>query len=81
MTPEQMQKRSQEKVTQIQNLMAGLQVRAEAREHVNREGFIEKVVFWIDEEQYPTEEKAESINVPEEKEPEVTEPENDKEAV
>jgi hypothetical protein len=54
MTPEQMQKRSQEKVNQIQNLMAGLQVRAEAREHVNREGFIEKVVFWIDEEQYPT---------------------------
>ena len=54
MTPEQMQQRSQEKVNQIQNLMAGLQVRAEAREHVTREGFIEKVVFWIDEEQYPT---------------------------
>jgi len=79
MTPEQMQQRSQEKVNQIQNLMAGLQVRAEAREHVNREGFIEKVVFWIDEEQYPTEEQSPAVE-PETTEPEVTEPENDKEA-
>lgn len=53
MTPAEMQVRSQEKVKQITDLMSVLQISCEAREHVSREGFITKVVYWIDEEKYP----------------------------
>ena len=35
------------------SLMKTLNIQAEAREHINREGFIEKVVFWVDSENYP----------------------------
>jgi len=65
LTPQEMQERSQKKVNQIHDFMETLQVRAEAREHVSREGFITKVVYWIDEEKYPA------------AEPEVTQTQND----
>lgn len=54
MTPEQMKKRSSEKVKQVMDLMKELHLRVEAREKVDQGGFIEKMVFWIDEEKYPS---------------------------
>lgn len=70
MTPEQMKQRSQEKVNQIVKLMGELQVRCEAREHIDQQGFLQKAVFWVDEEQYPTQEldvKPEALEVTSEK--------------
>ena len=54
MTAEQMMARSREKVQKISELMNLLQVRVEARQHVNMQtGFIEMMVFWTDDEKYP----------------------------
>ncbi len=55
MTPEQMQKSSQNKLAQIQNLMTLLHLKVDARQRVNPQGFIENVVFWTDDEKYPVE--------------------------
>jgi len=52
MSPEQMQQKSTDKVQQVVDLMKSLDLRIEARERMNKEGFIEKIVFWIDEEKY-----------------------------
>lgn len=52
MTPEQMQQRSAEKVQQVMDLIKSLNLQVEARERVNERGFIERIVFWIDEEKY-----------------------------
>ncbi len=52
MTPEAMRTRSSEKVRQVTDLMKVLSLRIEARERVNEQGFIEKLVFWIDDEAY-----------------------------
>jgi hypothetical protein len=54
MTPEEMQASSAAKVKQILELMQSLHVRSEARERISQDGFIEKTVFWIDDEQYPS---------------------------
>lgn len=53
MTPQEMQAKSADKVKQIMSLMSVLHVRVEARERITEQGFIEKLVFWIDEEKYP----------------------------
>jgi hypothetical protein len=53
MTPEQMRENSGTKVHQITELMKTLHLRVEARQRINEQGFLENVVFWIDEEQYP----------------------------
>ena len=58
MTPEQMQQKSAEKVKQVMDLMQTLNLKFEARERVGEGGFLEKVVFWIDEENYPQPEVA-----------------------
>lgn len=52
MTPDQMRERSASKVKQITDMMKILNVRVEARERMDKEGFIDKMVFWIDEEPY-----------------------------
>lgn len=65
MTPEQMKQRSQEKVDQIVKLMETLQVRCEAREHIDQQGFLQRVVFWVDEEQYPEKEPETQEDAPE----------------
>lgn len=54
MTPQEMQARSSEKVKQIMGLMTSLHLRVEARERISQEGFIEKTIFWIDDENYPS---------------------------
>lgn len=54
MTPDEMRARSSEKVKQIMDLMRSLNVRVEAREKLGMDGFIEKMVFWIDDENYPS---------------------------
>lgn len=59
MTPEEMQKRSAEKVQQVLNLMKMLHITVEARQRVNPEGgFLENIVFWMDNEAYPKKEIA-----------------------
>lgn len=52
MTPEQMRDRSASKVKQIMDMMRILSVRVEARERITESGFIEKIVYWIDDEAY-----------------------------
>lgn len=53
MNEEEMRKRSSEKVKQVLGLMKALHLRYEIKEHISEEGFIEKTLFWIDEEKYP----------------------------
>lgn len=48
-----MRNSSAAKLRQVTELMKVLHMRVEARERVTENGFIEKVVFWIDDEQYP----------------------------
>jgi len=48
-----MRQRSSDKVKQVLELMKVLHVRCEARERIDRDGFIEKMVYWIDDEKYP----------------------------
>lgn len=52
MIPEQIQAKSSEKVRQVLSFMEALNITVEARERVNAQGFIEKLVFWIDNEKY-----------------------------
>lgn len=47
-----MRERSADKVKQIVELMKVLHLRVEARERVSEQGFIERIVFWIDDEKY-----------------------------
>jgi len=54
MTPEQMRAKSAEKVKQVMDLMTSLNLKVEARERIDEGGFIEKLVFWIDNEKYPS---------------------------
>jgi hypothetical protein len=63
MTPEKMKEKSAQKVGQVIDLMNLLQLRVEARERMNEQGFIEKVVFWIDDEKYEQEEKIKTDHV------------------
>lgn len=53
MTPAQMQEKSSMKVKQVMDMMALLNLRVEARQRVDRQGFIEMLTFWIDDEKYP----------------------------
>jgi hypothetical protein len=54
MTPQEMQKRSRDKVQQVMDLAKMLHLRVEARQRVNKAtGFIENIVFWADDEKYP----------------------------
>ena len=68
MTPEQMKQRSGEKMKQVMSLVTALNLQLEARERINEGGFIENVIFWIDNEKYPQlqteEEKVEVIDSP-----------------
>ena len=52
MTPQEMRARSGEKVEQVMSLITMLHLRIEVREKVTNEGFIEKIIYWIDEEKY-----------------------------
>jgi hypothetical protein len=54
MTPDKMRARSQQKVAQVTDLMTLLHLRHECKEKLSPEGFIEKVVFWVDDEPYPS---------------------------
>lgn len=48
-----MRAKSSAKVKQAMDLMKVLQLRQECRERIDKDGFIEKMIFWIDDEQYP----------------------------
>ncbi len=52
MTPDKMREQSTVKVKQVLDLMKVLNLRIEARERLSQDGFIEKLVFWIDDEKY-----------------------------
>lgn len=55
MTPQEMQKRSGEKVRQVMDLAKMLHLTCEGRQRVNLQtGMIELMVFWTDSEKYPT---------------------------
>lgn len=55
MTPKQMQENSTKKAQQVMDLMKTLHIRIEAKEKLDpKTGFIEKLIFWIDDEKYPT---------------------------
>lgn len=49
-----MQKASAAKVKQVTDLMKLLHLRTEVRTKMNQQGFIEDMVFWIDDEEYPS---------------------------
>ncbi len=48
-----MQARSAEKVKQVLELMKSLEITAEIRTKMDQNGFIQDLVFWIDNEKYP----------------------------
>ncbi len=47
-----MRERSASKVKQVMEMMKILHLRVEARERITDQGFVEKLVFWIDDEKY-----------------------------
>ena len=59
-----MRAKSSEKVQQVLSLMKVLNITVEARERVNDQGFIEKVVFWIDGENYPAAPVGAGVEIP-----------------
>ncbi len=64
MDEKQMRERSAAKVKQVVDLMHSLQLRQEARERLNPQtGFIEKLVFWIDDEKYEAAPPVETVPV------------------
>lgn len=72
MTPEQIQRRTDEKVGIIQEMMRQLQLTATAEDFMNSAGIIKKVIYWVDNENYP---KDEVTKVPVlDKDPEKVEP-------
>lgn len=58
MTPQQMQENSAKKVQQVLDLMKSLYLKVEPRQRISQEGFLENMVFWIDDEKYPAAEPA-----------------------
>lgn len=54
MKPEEMQKRSKEKVDRVLALMKELQLTVEPRRKISPQMFIEDLIFWIDNEKYPS---------------------------
>lgn len=59
MTEKEMRGTSAEKMKQVHKLLGELQVRPEARQRINKDGFIENQVVYIDLEKYPTDVLAE----------------------
>lgn len=53
MSREEIQARTTEKLRKVDSLMKELHLRVEGRQRISKEGFIENLVFFIDEEQYP----------------------------
>lgn len=53
MTPEEKQIKTREKVKQVQDLCAKLELVMESRQRVILNGFIESIINFIDTEQYP----------------------------
>ena len=53
MTPQEMQAKSSEKVQQVLSLLKVLNLTLEGHQRVNKQGIIENVVSWIDNEKYP----------------------------
>jgi hypothetical protein len=56
MTEKEMRAASAAKVKQVMDLMKLLHLEVEARQKINQQGFIEQVIFWVDNEKYPTDE-------------------------
>jgi len=54
MTPEEMRASSQKKFNQVTELMALLHVSFVPKQKLTKEGFLEHVVVFIDDEQYPS---------------------------
>lgn len=54
MTPTEMQQNSAKKVQQVLDLMSTLHIRVEAKQKIdNRSGFLENMIMWHDDENYP----------------------------
>lgn len=62
MTEKEMRAASQAKVKQVMELMRVLHLEVEARQKINQQGFIEQVIFWVDNEKYQTDTRGESEN-------------------
>lgn len=62
MTEEQIRQRSQEKIAQVQALMKVLHVKVEAKERIVQGDFIEKIVLYIDSENYPLSSETQEAN-------------------
>ncbi len=52
MTPEEISKRTKEKVDQLKKLMVELSISVDAKERIDQNGFVERVVVFIDTEKY-----------------------------
>lgn len=59
MNKEQITKSGQDKIKAIQKLCEQLQITLSAQQHINNNGFIENVIFYMDTEKYE-----EDINIP-----------------
>lgn len=54
MTPDEMKASSERKLQEVLDFMKERHVRVEAKQKMNlRTGFIENVIFWSDDENYP----------------------------
>lgn len=53
MTPDEIRKKSVEKAEQLNNLAILLKIKIEAKQRINKEGFIETLVIFTDTEDYP----------------------------
>lgn len=54
MTPDEMRASSQKKFQQVTELMDLLKVSFTAKDKVTKDGFIERVIVFTDDEKYPT---------------------------
>lgn len=54
MSPDEMRSTSAQKVKQVMALMKVLHLEVTAKQKITEQGFVENVVFWVDNEQYPS---------------------------
>lgn len=65
MTPEEMKKKTEEKIAQVHALVKELKLTVRAEEIVDSNMMIKKVVYFYDNEIYPTKNETENTTVPE----------------
>lgn len=65
MTNDEARTKSAAKVKQVMELMKVLHLRVEAKERISPEGFVEKIVFWVDDENYQLDQAPAAPSAPE----------------